>query len=604
MEDTSSAWPPGRRVALVLSLLRDESSVDDAARRHGLAPQELEEWKRTFLRGAEEALAGNMAAGPSSRSRLSGSNLTTPAAAVTLGIAWLTLRIVFWNGYYTEDSPGYVTDAILTAVDGFSAREYVNGMNIGTFLPVTLPIALFGNAEFGLALWPLVCSLLGAVSLGVLCGVFFGRPYSLLASFLYITYPGDVFFSTVVMPDAIQAGWVSFAILLVVLAFTGPAPRKDARLLAAGAALGVCHLIRAGDAMFLPVGLGATALCAWRFGSNGVVATARDTLRFGLGWALIIGLEGLLYLALTGDGLLRFRVLNSHYGTLDSIGRWGLNHDPSTIPFSLFAPMLWTKIGSWGRLNQDQAYHGLLFCWALLALIGGAVVVVRDRGRLSRLSVTGFLLALMWFAWPLLYHQYGSQSLTQFVPIHRLSRQLVAYAPAAIFATVAGCFIAAQVIGTWRSRRRRRAAMVAAVMIAALHLHFNWQGERIAYEAYHRIKDTYLRIREHLPVDTQTIVGDSGDLSYFHFWLNEPGTEHVKMLPYEAVAGCDQIANAVVLTRSNPGWHGLSGLGIRTAIARLPCLIDPPAKWRLLYDGYPEKVYRVGQKPSEATPPG
>jgi len=32
---------------------------------------------------------------------------------------------------------------------------------------------------------------------------------------------------------------------------------------------------------------------------------------------------------------------------------------------------------------------------------------------------------------------------------------------------------------------------------------------------------------------------------------------------------------------------------VREAVTRLPCGLDPPPTWRLLYDGYPEKVYVV-----------
>ena len=74
-------------------------------------------------------------------------------------------RLVYWNGYYTEDAPGYVTDAIWAALGNYHARDNVNGLNVGTYLPVALPIWLFGKSEIALSLWPLSCSLLGLVSL-------------------------------------------------------------------------------------------------------------------------------------------------------------------------------------------------------------------------------------------------------------------------------------------------------------------------------------------------------------------------------------------------------------------------------------------------------
>ena len=49
-------WTAKRRVALVLSILRGETSVQEAARKHDLTVAEVEEWKDRFLLAAENAL--------------------------------------------------------------------------------------------------------------------------------------------------------------------------------------------------------------------------------------------------------------------------------------------------------------------------------------------------------------------------------------------------------------------------------------------------------------------------------------------------------------------------------------------------------------------
>ena len=49
-------WTAKRRAALVLSLLKGETTAADAARRHGLKVAEVEEWRDRFLLGAENAL--------------------------------------------------------------------------------------------------------------------------------------------------------------------------------------------------------------------------------------------------------------------------------------------------------------------------------------------------------------------------------------------------------------------------------------------------------------------------------------------------------------------------------------------------------------------
>ena len=49
-------WTAKRRVALVVRILKGETSVAEAARTHGLTVVEVEDWREKFLLGAENAL--------------------------------------------------------------------------------------------------------------------------------------------------------------------------------------------------------------------------------------------------------------------------------------------------------------------------------------------------------------------------------------------------------------------------------------------------------------------------------------------------------------------------------------------------------------------
>ena len=49
-------WTAKRRAALVISLLKGETTAAEAARRHGLKVAEVEDWRDGFLLGAENAL--------------------------------------------------------------------------------------------------------------------------------------------------------------------------------------------------------------------------------------------------------------------------------------------------------------------------------------------------------------------------------------------------------------------------------------------------------------------------------------------------------------------------------------------------------------------
>jgi hypothetical protein len=119
------------------------------------------------------------------------------------------------------------------------------------------------------------------------------------------------------------------------------------------------------------------------------------------------------------------------------------------------------------------------------------------------------------------------------------------------------------------------------------------QAEQVAYDGYHRIRDTYARIRDRLPPDTRLIVADPGDLGFFDFWLNPLGETRVQLHAFANYTRCEMLTEGVVLTYSNPGWENLGALAIQEAVARLPCLVRPPADWRLLYDGFTERVFHI-----------
>ena len=49
-------WTMKRKLSLVLSILKGETSTQEAARQHGITVAEIEDWKEKFLLGAENAL--------------------------------------------------------------------------------------------------------------------------------------------------------------------------------------------------------------------------------------------------------------------------------------------------------------------------------------------------------------------------------------------------------------------------------------------------------------------------------------------------------------------------------------------------------------------
>ena len=55
-EQDTQRWTAKRKCALVLSILKGDTSIQEAARTHGLTMGEIEDWKDKFFLGAENAL--------------------------------------------------------------------------------------------------------------------------------------------------------------------------------------------------------------------------------------------------------------------------------------------------------------------------------------------------------------------------------------------------------------------------------------------------------------------------------------------------------------------------------------------------------------------
>ena len=55
-EEPIERWTAKRRAALVLRILKGETSVAEAARQHGLTVRDVEDWQDHFLRAAENGL--------------------------------------------------------------------------------------------------------------------------------------------------------------------------------------------------------------------------------------------------------------------------------------------------------------------------------------------------------------------------------------------------------------------------------------------------------------------------------------------------------------------------------------------------------------------
>lgn len=55
-EDAVQTWTTKRKAALVPSMIKGETSIQESARQHGMTVAEIEDWKERFFIGVENAL--------------------------------------------------------------------------------------------------------------------------------------------------------------------------------------------------------------------------------------------------------------------------------------------------------------------------------------------------------------------------------------------------------------------------------------------------------------------------------------------------------------------------------------------------------------------
>ena len=513
---------------------------------------------------------------------------------ITSLLVWAALRAFFFIGYYMEDAPGFATDAVSWASGSWEPRTNLPGLRIGTYIPAGMAISVLGKTELALSAWPLASSLAGTLALLGICSRLKLGWWGWLALLLWISYPGDIIFSTVLMPDAIQTGWLLVAIWLALVGITGQ--RRTIPLIGSGLTIGLCYLVRENAVILVPVLLSAPLLLARD--SDGWRSRLWQAGLIAAGMAAVVAGEAIYYGVAYGAPGLRFAVSHAYYGGAEALNRHGLNADPWTIPGSLLPPLEWFRIGMplW-TLHPGQAYHAHAFVLGLLAWLAGALAIARMDGPDWRT----FVWLSIWAWWPVLYHQFGSQSLTAFVPIHRLPRQLVLYAPAAITMVA---WVAA--LMTRHRPAHRLAAAAAAVCLAiGLLVHASGvnQGLRLQSAIVAQTTSIYDRLVDNLQGYRGRIYIDSAEVGLLDYFLNPLGSEAVVQInDIFASPSCAAFEGAVVVTHSNPGWSfSPPPVLLDSARRRLPCLVQPPPSWKPLSPPWlPERIYGVAPAPDPA----
>ncbi len=459
---------------------------------------------------------------------------------VALGAA---LRLFFAPGLCEADDFAYwgIADSWLKGnLHLFQGATYY-AHRIGLWGPAALGMSLLGRGPLAVAAWPLACSLLLFLLLGIAGRRWFGprSPLTLLALLLLALNPLEITSAGRLLPD-VPFGTLAFAaILLHWLAADRQGPRAVLLWTGAGLCAYGAFLVRSPGLLLLPAAA-LDLLLRRRFPKAALAGAAA--------FILCQAVASWLYWKASGDPLFRQHLLLAQYA----------RETPG--PFM-------------GMTLMTFRPGSLLFGTAVLFLL--ALVLGPRRRDIHAREVLAFI--AFWY----LFHEFGSMSLSEYKPLVKDLRFFtVLSAPAALFIASRGAVFlprAGRHDGSWW----KRAAPAAGI---ALLVAFGWhglnrslrkrRGLKSAVEKYAAVGAGLERLRPPEPV---YVVHWRWKLRLKYF---SPSIREYQVLPGpNRWPGLSR--GTVVLDRNfnEVGW-------------RNPAWPPPPASWRLSFR-YRKKRKRV-----------
>ena len=343
----------------------------------------------------------------------------------------LLLRLACFTGLIASDDLDYFAFAQMIA-EGRYALEYQHyAIRYGLILPVGLLYGLIGVSEWSTIAVPLFTSSLSVVLLALIATRLFGVRAGLIAALLLATFPLQLRYATVLVPEPIVECYVLLA-LLVYVRTEDWAPMALGAL--AGALIGVAYLTKE-PALFITPALLIDAALRRRW---------RQAFGIALGIGAVIALEHAYYLAMTGDLLFRLHAMAMHNRSMTGLGGEIDFGDLGYRLFKAYPRMMLVP-------SKDFGIH------SLAALVLSAVALLRFRNDRRAYFL------LMWAALPWIYLNFGTSSFNQYIPIPVAPRYIdFAYPP--LFLLVAWLLADFLSSATWAKR------LVLPVMAAVLFI--------------------------------------------------------------------------------------------------------------------------------------
>jgi 4-amino-4-deoxy-L-arabinose transferase-like glycosyltransferase len=379
---------------------------------------------------------------------------------VAVFAAALAIRLASFTGLIGSDDVRYARYAWRIADGTYQLEPHQFAIRYGVLVPVAALFRLFGVQEWTMVVLPLIGSSLAAALTALIAARVAGLSAAWVAGLLMATFPVDVRYASVLLPEPLLQAVLLGGVLLFLRAGTR---QSDALGLAAGVVFGLSYLTKE-PGIFVAVALGAFALLRrqWRL-----------VLSLAAGVALVLAAELAWYWMEGGDLLFR---LHATAAQQRSRGVVAANaHLPMRLGIAYPRMMLVP--------NVDFGLH---------SLVGLGLAAV---GLARRKPADGtWLLLLLWALVPFLYLNFGTSSFSRYWALPAAPRYIsLVYPPLFVWA--------ASVLVGWAGARRDRqrwvGLAVAVVCVAGIACAVSTRGTGYRAEDVRRLTEIATVARRH-----------------------------------------------------------------------------------------------------------
>ena len=452
----------------------------------------------------------------------------------------IALRFYYFIGLNFSDDQAYVELA-----NRIKEGTYVLGTDpLSQRIGITYPIAFFyfllGVSEFSASLYPLISFVALMVITYVLTAKMFDKLAALIAAYFLAIFPLFVEYATMPMGDIPLALFAALSMLCFIYArFT----HRNTLFLLSGISAGVAYLIKLlGLVILLPLFVYFLI----------DITTARRKLRvfkpylfFLLGVLLAVSFEFTLDFIFTGNPLLRLDAVN-YFSSRERLS-YEFNTDLSFYPKLLFPY----------TFSGYDGYFSFFFYLVAVAII--YFIVKRDNR-------TTFL--VFWLLVVLLYMQFGTMSLKEWIFMHRLERHLTIILPAS-------SIISAAFLSRLINRYRYFFLPVTFLILFLLTVKFS-QTWSATHEYHVCAKEDLKLVYEVLKRErVKTIIADFGEIAHLNFYFGFP---HNITFKNPRFTPCSEVHDAYVIINGTRYWYDVLFRSNKIG----ECYKKPPKEWKLV----------------------